>query len=721
MASTCISTAALSGVAPAGNMEMPWQSGGEVDLREQVVQLQAEKQQLQDYAERVTRELRRYQHSRPPPAAKPEDDAPLPPWTTNMQMMSPLLFAYEERIGELEAVIERSVALAEQVQALTKENDTLRVELHERTVQVRNQQVIAPFRDLEDKEKPDEVQELYRLSVEQNEALAQQNQLLKLQLERMQQSVVAIQQQAKDVQVRAVDEAKAFTQEQERASMALRSEQERAVMAMRAEHEQAARQHRAEEDRLKHELGAERAQERQEHQRAEVFARQRSAAELRLDEVTGELVEEVRTREELEAQVVALQQENQHQFQSLEFYKKSFDDRCAIAGEEEERMQSDLARISHNERELRHRCAKLERGFAEATEQLGTARREKDAMTQEAHQMLPLIESMDARLRDLNEKYKRAQGELHEREGQVGELTLARDALSSTEAVLKRQAERQELRLQTEIDTLRSQRDREAEELRERHRRSASELEDRLRRSEQTAAELLAKAELAEKQRAWEAAALQQQHSLHTVERERLNADLEEMQQVRLRVERQADSAQQEARRCKADADAMSSEARQSVTQVSSNLASYRAKLHATEHSLAQEREKMQACEARCAGASSEHSRLRAQLQEEQRKASDLVEQERQRAQAEQRGFERQLRTVQTRARQDEQRAVELLHSQEALRQREQAESGLERESLEAQVERLARENRTLKEKSRTVLKTLAMRRSAGSLADDSF
>merc|ERR1719395_9911 len=130
----------------------------------------------------------------------------------NMQMMSPLLFSYEERIAELEAVIERSVSLAEQTQALAKENDSLRAELQERTEQFRRSQLMAPARDSAPAtEQQEDLQELYRLSVEQNEALAQQNQLLKLQLERMQQSLVAGQQQAKEIQVRMVEGGKALS------------------------------------------------------------------------------------------------------------------------------------------------------------------------------------------------------------------------------------------------------------------------------------------------------------------------------------------------------------------------------------------------------------------------------------------------------------------------------------------------------------------------------
>ena len=127
---------------------------------------------MKDYNERISKELRRYQAARPSaPAARPEDDMPLPPWATNMQMMSPLLFAYEERIAELEAVVERSVSLAEHSQALTKENDTIRAELQERTEQLRNAQLMQPTAATEGGAH-EELQELYRLSVEQNEALS---------------------------------------------------------------------------------------------------------------------------------------------------------------------------------------------------------------------------------------------------------------------------------------------------------------------------------------------------------------------------------------------------------------------------------------------------------------------------------------------------------------------------------------------------------------------
>merc|ERR1719487_1585079 len=155
----------------------PLMQPSDSELKDQVLRLSQENRELKEYAERVTRELRRYQQSRPAPPSRPDDDMPLPPWATNMQMMSPLLYSYEERIAELEAVIERSTSLAEQTQALAKENDSLRAELQERTEQFRRSQLMAPARESASAtDQQEELQELYRLSVEQNEALAQQNQ-----------------------------------------------------------------------------------------------------------------------------------------------------------------------------------------------------------------------------------------------------------------------------------------------------------------------------------------------------------------------------------------------------------------------------------------------------------------------------------------------------------------------------------------------------------------
>jgi len=662
---------------------------GDADCQEQVIRLTQEKRDLQDYAERVTRELRRYQQARPPPAGRPEGDLPLPPWATNMQMMTPLLFAYEERINELEAVIERSVSLAEQAQVITKENDALRVELHERTEQLRNLQLMAPLREVGREgasgDQSDEVQELYRLSVEQNEALAQQNQLLKLQLDKMQQSLAVAQRQAQEVQAQAVEGARTLVAEQERTHHVLTTEKETAERALSA------------------------AQER-----SEVYARQRSAAEHRLSEITGELYEEVRAREQLQSRLEHLEKELQVARQSMDFYKKNLEDRCAMASDDEERLQADLARAVANEREFRERVFVLECEVAELSEQLSAARRYGEAMRREAEQMCRLMESMERRLRDIGEKHESVQRDVAEREAQVDDLLAQKDAWTAAERALKRQVERLESRVQGEMHSLTHHRDHEYDSLQAAHKRAVAEGEEQLRRCEQQVREMQTKAELAERKASWGKAMLERQSSMHKVEIDRLCGDLEEAQQERLRVERQLDGTQQETANLRAELGATAGELRESLASSSSEMAAGRSRIQGLERMLSQVKEEVQTCEARVRSTAGDSSRFKAEVREERTKASEAVEAERERAGAARRGFERQLQASQARAQKDEQRAIELLHTQEALRQRLQAEFNGEKETLEAQIARLSRDNRSLREKSRGVLRALALRQAGG-------
>eukprot|EP00927_Polykrikos_kofoidii_P066386 TRINITY_DN61998_c0_g1_i1.p1 TRINITY_DN61998_c0_g1~~TRINITY_DN61998_c0_g1_i1.p1 ORF type:complete len:730 (+),score=186.16 TRINITY_DN61998_c0_g1_i1:57-2192(+) len=658
----------------------------EADLREQIYRLTQEKRELEEYAERATKELRRYQAARPPPPpVGPTDDMPLPPWATNMQMMSPLLFAYEERIAELEAVVERSVSLAEQSQALTRENDSLRAELQDRTEQLRAAQLMAPTAIEDGRDgggvAQEDVQEIYRLSVEQNEALAHQNQLLKVQLERMQQSIVAGQQQNREFQSRVAEQSKAVVQEQQRSE------------AQSAEHSKALAQA---------------------HERGEELVRQRTAAEARLGEITGELVEEVRLREQLQHEIQGLQHELQLTHQGLDLAKKSFAERCSVAADEEERLKGELVRVSRVEKEQRQRLASMDQELNQMNDQLYEARREADAMKKEAAPMIKLMDSMEKRVHHFSERYDDVQAKLVDYENQNSELLLGKDRWATTEQAAKKQIERLQSRYDGEVESLKQQRDHDVEAAQSAHARFAAEAEERLRRCEQSATEFQTKAELLAKQRTWEAAEVERRALAHSSERSRLQGDLEELQQARLRLERQADEAHREATRVRSDLDACAAQAREHANKASAEVSSHKSKFQGVEQRLAQSRDEIHSLEGRVTVGLTEHAKFQAELHEVRTSGQESVEAERRKAQVEKQRLERQLRGVTTKAQQDEQKAVELLRAQEALRQRWQAELGTEKENLESQIERLAAENKAVREKSRTMLRALAARRITG-------
>lgn len=629
------------------------------ELQEQLLRLAQERRELVDYAERVTRELRRYQQARPPPPPnQPGDDLPLPPWATNMQMMSPLLFAYEERIAELETVIERSVSLAEQAQILAKENDVLRAELNERTEQLRNVQLLGSggrngMIGCGDEQQQEELQELYRLSVEQNEALAQQNQLLKIQVERMQQTLAHGQQQMREVNARVVESSRALTAE---------------------------------------------------HERAEALAKQKSVAEQRLDEVTAELVEEVRSREILQAEaskrasdrvearlqseIEGLQQQWEHDVENL---KNSH--RKIVRDLEERLRKTDLAAT-----EFQTKVELLEKQRAREASALSQERANKDVECERLQS--DLVESEQARLR--------LERQLDDTHQELSRLRIEFDALSLKAS--KRTSERVEARL-GDIESLKQQWEQDVESLKGSHRKTIREMEERLRRSESATSEFQTKAELFEKQRAWEAAALERQLAMHNAERDRIRTDLEEAQQARLRLERQHEDLLQQLTQLRSEFDASSSKAKEQIAQAAAEQVSLRARYQASEQQLAQEKDELKILHSRVSVAEAEKLRLTSELQEERLRASDQLETEKRRCQNEKRALERKLQALKDRAQQEEQAALKLLKSQEALSLQWKAELGLERDALESQVERLARENHAYKEKTRGVLKALAMHR----------
>jgi len=474
----------------------------EGELQDQIFQLTQEKRELENYADRVTRELRRYQQTRSPPEAQAGDDLPLPPWATNMQMMSPLLYAYEERIAELEAVIERSVSLAEQAQALAKQNDSLRAELQEKTEQLRSAHLAIPVKEQFQSEEQDELRELYRICMEQNEALAQQNQLLKLQLERMQQSLAIGQQQSQELQTRVAE-----------GSLAINAESERVML----------------------------------------LCQEREAAERRLGEVTGELVEQVRCKEDLQAQLERTRRELQLKCQNFEQQKKRFTERYALTEDEEARLKGDLSHALQLEKELRQKVVIMDRDLSETRNALYASQQDGEATRHDAERMLQVIDALERKLTDASDRNSLLQSKFQEQEGQAEQLRLEKERWLTLEQSMRRQAERLESKVHSESEMYRQHMHVDMETFESSQRRQVSELLEQLRRTEQSAAESRTKLELTERQRAWEVSSAERQKATHASERERLQSDLDEMHQARLRAERRADMARQELSRAQAE------------------------------------------------------------------------------------------------------------------------------------------------------------------------
>merc|ERR1719162_1515548 len=286
-------------------------------------------------------------------------------------------------------------------------------------------------------------------------------------------------------------------------------------------------------------------------------------------------------------------------------------------------MRSELERATRNDKEQRHRISSMEIEIAQVSEALSVTSREADATKQEAQQWLRLLESMERRLKDISERHDDVRQKLSESDAKVTELQLEKDRWGSTETAAQRAAERLQGRLQGEVETLRQQREQDLKSMENMHAREKSSREDKLRKTEQTAAELTMKMELCEKQRSWEAASSENQTSMLSAEKIRLQGDVEEGQQARLRLERQVGSVRQEVGRLRTELEAANMEVREQGGHASSELTNYRAKAQLAERMLTNVREELQQSELRAGQIFADHARLQSDLNEERFRVGD--------------------------------------------------------------------------------------------------
>eukprot|EP00820_Chromera_velia_P027926 Cvel_36278.t1-p1 / transcript=Cvel_36278.t1 / gene=Cvel_36278 / organism=Chromera_velia_CCMP2878 / gene_product=Centrosomal protein of 89 kDa, putative / transcript_product=Centrosomal protein of 89 kDa, putative / location=Cvel_scaffold7096:58-541(-) / protein_length=161 / sequence_SO=supercontig / SO=protein_coding / is_pseudo=false len=127
----------------AASSAFPYKNKSETELAEQLAVAHQEFDAMKEYAERVTLELRRLQQLCKPEIYRQEmlqraretDDITLPPWTMNVQLMNPLLLAYDDRIRSSEAAFlqkQRELAhLSDRTRQLIEENSQLYSQLNE--------------------------------------------------------------------------------------------------------------------------------------------------------------------------------------------------------------------------------------------------------------------------------------------------------------------------------------------------------------------------------------------------------------------------------------------------------------------------------------------------------------------------------------------------------------------------------------------------------------
>mmetsp|Transcript_29539 Transcript_29539/g.85469 ORF Transcript_29539/g.85469 Transcript_29539/m.85469 type:complete len:795 (+) Transcript_29539:131-2515(+) len=385
----------------------------EDELLEQISHLKQEIEDLRDYGDRVTKELRRYQAlgRAMPSETEADDDSPLPPWAMNMPLMSPLLIAYDDRVRDLESLVERRQlelrSLGEQTQQLVKENEDLLAECKEKTEALRRYHQDASGIGRSEAaaiEEREELAELYKLSCEQNEVLVEQNQLMKQQLDAAQRAMEELQQRA-------------------------------GTEAQRAE----------EADKVQKRLTAEAAQ----------LNEQRKAAEQQLAELNAQYTSALDDRVALDRRVEELQADVQHTKRLAEESRRKLEESCHRYELERQDLTTKCERLEHREKDLTHALSAMEQDLRTTADKQRQARREADVLKKEQDNLTKSIAVLEQKYQETKRQLEQEQTRHQEQRRQADQLILDKERAVASEQNLKQHADRLERQLTTEVQGLR--------------------------------------------------------------------------------------------------------------------------------------------------------------------------------------------------------------------------------------------------------------------------
>lgn len=362
------------------------------DFRIELESLRRDRVDLEDQVKRLNSELDRAQRALGSDVPKlHEGDEVLPPWAANAPSLSPLLLAYDNRIHELENLLEQSrrtiEELTESTKRLTKENSQLRDEMERR------------WKELLEKQK----RELDSGSVgwafyseEKNELqgrldlLSNENGLLLEQLEAYKTRNDYLEQLAHEREI-----------DHDKMTMQLRSLSTEYHNTKVAEEE---------------------------------YATQKEIAEERLKKLTEVVGSFERARDESSTTISRLQNDLKLAQQQSLHYRKAFEDLEFKKNEEVEMLLREGQSASLREKEAVNRSAIQERELDDAKETAGLYKRELDAIRSDYENMIKIMEDYEQRLHLYQTKEESVVSNIRESKQKVEAALLERDR-----AILKEQ------------------------------------------------------------------------------------------------------------------------------------------------------------------------------------------------------------------------------------------------------------------------------------------
>ncbi|CAD7942567.1 unnamed protein product [Amoebophrya sp. A120] len=614
----------------------------------EVEALKQERYQLQQYAEKVTKELQRFVDSG---ALKRDNLAAsavaLPPWANNVQLMNPLIRVYDDRVRELETVLGKSAGLAEQAAALVNENETLREELVQKSEHIAQLQTreflsagggsssssggggLAAVRSRFEEER-EELDALYKMSVEQNEVLAQQNVLLKSQIEKMQQRVAELEQ-------------------------------------LHGQNQQRARQ-------------------------SDELDRMRALAESELETTRKQLAAHKDGLQSVSEKLKQAQQQEHDWSQKYQLLRDESDERVERISAENSQNLKLFHELSDELGDRRAKFLVLERENVDLSEKYQRARKEADAAKNEAQNMLVLMEQLERKEKTQRQQIADQRAKLDVLEKDLAEVLLEKTKLEALEGNASRSKEDTDRKRKQEMEVILEDMRRATEGQIEMRQRRIDDLEDQLSKASALSLDLQTKYDLLVKQHSHQQTAAEARISLAEKTSAHLRTDLEDLQKRRLMLEKEVhDKARELASlqdKLQETAQAQNRNLQRSTdmkSELTSSLENFKQKLQHKEDTCA-------VVEKQNATLSRRVADLQKLLVNKEREYQAVIDDERRVFETEKSQLLAKVKTLAAKGKAGEQRAIELLKVQEELRTRWHDELTLEKRSLEEQVDKLKKQ-----------------------------
>ena len=384
----------------------------EENPKEQLITLQRENEDLKDLNIRLNRELRRLQLTSSKEITKPIEtpmDDSIPPWAANAVFLSPLLLAYDNRIHELEANLDRarlnSEELVETIKRITAENTALRDEMERK------------WREMLDKEKKSvdgsyfgfgfHAEEKNELQ-ERLDLLSTENMLLLEQLEALKKRNEYLEVLAKERDETAEKYVYQYKQ--------LNSE----FKNLQIIEEDVRTQKEIAEDKLK-----------------------------RANERLGTLERE---REQQITDINKLQNEFRIAQQQAQYFRKAYEEMESKKTEEIEILVQDAHNISVREKEIVSKSMIQERELEEVKEQAFHYKREFESLRGECDTMLKIMEDYEQKIANYQQKEESVHNLVRESKQRVEEALLERDRTVLKEQNYIKNIERLQESLKSELN-----------------------------------------------------------------------------------------------------------------------------------------------------------------------------------------------------------------------------------------------------------------------------